>query len=178
MGETRWRQHAGALAFRPIRPEDEDFLYELYASTRRDELAHMGWTDAEREAFLRMQFTAQHWSYVAQFPAGDFQVILWHDHPIGRLYLDRRRDEMRGIDIALLPAYRQAGIGTAIMQDLLDEVACDGKPFRLHVVKSNRARRLYERLGFTTLQDDGVCLFMEWTAHRSKLTKAEVNRPE
>jgi GNAT superfamily N-acetyltransferase len=177
MGEKRWRQHAGAITFRPIRPDDEDFLYEVYASTRRDELAHMGWADTEREAFLRMQFTAQQRSYLAQFPAGDFQVILWAERPIGRLYLDRRRDELRGIDIALLPAYRQAGIGTAIMQDLLDEVARAGMPFRLHVVKSNGARRLYERLGFTTLDDDGVYLFMEWTAHHGKLTKPEAIRP-
>jgi ribosomal protein S18 acetylase RimI-like enzyme len=177
MGEYLCRQAAGAITFRDIRPDDEDFLYEVYASTRRDELAPMGWTDAEREAFLRMQFTAQHRSYLAQFPAGDFQIILWHERPIGRLYLDRRSDEIRGIDIALLPAYRQAGIGTAIMQDLLDEVARDGMPFRLHVVKSNRARRLYERLGFTTLEDDGVYLFMEWTAHPSKRKKPEAIRP-
>jgi ribosomal protein S18 acetylase RimI-like enzyme len=161
MGEDQWRPRAGAITFRPIRPEDEDFLYEVYASTRRDEMAHMGWTDAEREAFLRMQFAAQQRSYRAQFPAGDFQIILWHGRPIGRLYLERRSDEIRGIDIALLPAHRQAGIGTVILQDLLAEAARQGKPFRLHVAKSNRARRLYERLGFTTLQDDGVYLFME-----------------
>jgi ribosomal protein S18 acetylase RimI-like enzyme len=178
MGEDRWSQHASAISFRPILPKDEDFLYEVYASTRRDELDHIGWTDAEREAFLRMQFTAQQRSYLAQFPFGDFQIILWHERPIGRLYLERRTKEIRGIDIALLPAYRQLGIGTAIMQVLLDEVAHNGKPFRLHVVKSNRARRLYERLGFTTLEDDGVYLFMEWTAHHSKLTTPEALRPK
>lgn len=146
-----------------MRQEDEDFLYEVYASTRRDELAHVGWSDVEREAFLRMQFTAQQWSYRAQFPAADFQIILWHERPIGRLYLQHGSDEIRGIDIALLPAYRQAGIGTAILQDRLDEAARQGKLFRLHVAKSNRARRLYERLGFTAVRDDGVYLFMEWS---------------
>jgi GNAT superfamily N-acetyltransferase len=163
MAEDHWRQHAGVITFRPIRAGDEDFLYEVYASTRRDELTQVGWTDAEQEVFLRMQFTAQHRSYLAQFPAGEFQIILWHERPIGRLYLERRRDEIRGIDIALLPAYRQTGIGTAILRDRLDEAARDRKPFRLHVARANRARRLYERLGFTTLQDDGVYLFMEWT---------------
>jgi ribosomal protein S18 acetylase RimI-like enzyme len=163
MGEKRTRHPAGAITLRPIRPEDADFLYEVYASTRVDEPAPLGWTVAQWETFLRMQFTIQHRSYLAQFPAGDFQIILLHERPIGRLYVERRTDEIRGIDLALLPAYRQAGIGGAILQDLLAEAARLGKPFRLHVAKLNRARRLYERLGFTTLEDDGVYLLMEWS---------------
>ena len=165
MGEDRWRHHADAITLRPVRPEDEAFLYEVYASTRLDELAPFGWTAARRKAFLKMQFAAQHRSYLAQFPAADFLLILWHDRPVGRLYIERRTDEIRGIDIALLAEYRQAGIGTAILQNLLAEAARAGKPFRIRVTKFNRARRLYERLGFTTLEDDGVYLSMEWSPH-------------
>ncbi|HXH12439.1 MAG TPA: GNAT family N-acetyltransferase [Alphaproteobacteria bacterium] len=170
MGEDRSAGWARALTLRPIQPEDEGFLYEVYASTRRHELATLGWSVAQQDAFLRMQFTAQQRSYLAQFPAADFQVILWHGRPIGRLYLERRVDEIRGIDIALLPEYRQAGIGTALLQDLLAEAAHAGTPFRLHVAKFNRARRLYERLGFITLEDDGVYLFMEWSSDKCSLT--------
>jgi ribosomal protein S18 acetylase RimI-like enzyme len=162
MREDRPCQHAEGITLRPIRPGDEGFLYDVYASTRLDELAALGWSDAQREAFLRMQFRAQHQSYLAQFPMADFAIILRHERPIGRLYIERKTDEMRGIDIALLPEYRQAGIGTAILRDFLSEAARDGKPFRIHVEKFNRAQRLYERLGFTTLDDDGVYLFMVW----------------
>jgi GNAT superfamily N-acetyltransferase len=171
MGEDRSRRHAGAISLRPIRAEDEGFLFEVYASTRLDELAPLGWSAAQQEAFLRMQFAAQHRSYLAQFPAAEFLIILWHQRPIGRLYIERRTDEIRGIDIALLAAYRQAGIGTAILQDLLAEAARAGKPFRLHVTKLNPARRLYERLGFTTLVDDGVYLFMEWSPDTRERTR-------
>jgi GNAT superfamily N-acetyltransferase len=162
MPEDRSRQHAGAITRRPIRPGDEGFLYEVYASTRLDELVALGWSDAQRKAFLRMQFTAQHQSYLAQFPAADFQIILWHGSPIGRLYIEPRHDEIRGIDIAILPEYRQAGLGTAIIQDLLAKAAREHKPFRIHVEKFNRAQNLYKHLGFTTLADDGMYLFMEW----------------
>jgi ribosomal protein S18 acetylase RimI-like enzyme len=147
---------------RPIRAEDEPFLFEVYASTRLDELAMLGWSGAQREAFLRMQFRAQHGSYLSQFPTADFHIILWQERPIGRLYIERRSDEIRGIDIALLPEYRQAGIGTAILRGLLAQAARDGKPFRIHVAKFNRAQHLYKRLGFATLADDGMYLFMEW----------------
>ena len=162
MREDRSCQYAEGITLRPIRPEDEGFLFDVYASTRLDELAALGWSEAQREAFLRMQFRAQHQSYLAQFPMADFTIILHDERPIGRLYIERRADEIRGIDIALLPEYRQAGIGTAILQDLLAEAARDGKPFRIHVEKLNRAQRLYERLGFTTLDDDGAYRFMEW----------------
>jgi GNAT superfamily N-acetyltransferase len=162
MHEEHSCQRTEALTLRPIRPEDEGFLYDVYASTRLGELAALGWSEAQREAFLRMQFRAQHQSYLTQFPMADFAIILHHERPIGRLYIERRTDEIRGIDIALLPEYRRAGIGTAILQDLLAEAARDGKPFHIHVERFNRAQRLYERLGFTTLADDGVYLFMEW----------------
>ena len=171
-GEQHSNQCGGAITLRPVRPGDEDFLREVYASTRLDELAPLGWTAAQQHAFLRMQFTAQHRSYLAQFPAADFLIILWHERPIGRLYLERRADEIRGIDIALLPECRGAGIGTAILQDLLAEAARAGKPFRIHVARLNRAQRLYERLGFSTLEDDGVYLFMEWSPDGRQLGKA------
>jgi hypothetical protein len=89
-------------------------------------------------------------------------MILWHERPIGRLYIERRADEIRGIDIAILPAFRQAGSGSAILQDLLAEPGRCPKPFRVHVEKLNRAQRLDERLGCSTLADDGRYLFMEW----------------
>jgi GNAT superfamily N-acetyltransferase len=162
MPEDHSCQYVEGLTLRPIRPEDEGFLSKVYASTRLDELAALGWSEAQREAFLRMQFRAQQQSYLAQFPMADFTLILRDECPIGRLYIERRADEMRGIDIALLPEYRQAGIGTAILQGLLAEAARDGKPFRIHVEKLNRAHRLYERLGFTTLDDNGAYRFMEW----------------
>jgi ribosomal protein S18 acetylase RimI-like enzyme len=151
-----------ALALRAVHPEDETFLFAVYASTRQDELASLGWPTPQREAFLRMQYEAQRRSYRAQFPAADVQIILRHGTPIGRLYVERRADEIRGIDIALLPEYRQAGIGGAIVRHLLAEAAREHKPFRIHVEKFNRAQRLYRRLGFTTLADDGAYLFMEW----------------
>jgi GNAT superfamily N-acetyltransferase len=171
-GEQHSRRLGAAITLRPVRPGDEGFLSEVYASTRLDELVPLGWTAAQQQAFLRMQFTAQHRSYLAQFPAADFLIILWHERPVGRLYLERRADEVRGIDIALLPEYRGTGIGTAILQGLLAEAAHAGKPFRIHVAKLNRAQRLYERLGFRTLEDDGAYLFMEWSLDSRQPGKA------
>jgi ribosomal protein S18 acetylase RimI-like enzyme len=84
------------------------------------------------------------------------------DWPAGRLLVLRLADEIRLADISILPEYRNAGIGRKLIEDLLVEAAVAGKPVRLHVEKSNRARRLYERLGFVEIGDTGSHFFMEW----------------
>jgi len=148
--------------FRSITPDDENFLYSLYASTREEELSQTTWTESEKEAFLRQQFTAQHQFYIEQFTQAKFDIVLVENEPVGRLYVDRRDDEIRLIDIALLPEYRNKGIGTSLINDLCEEAANRNKPLRIHVEKFNPALHLYKRLGFTEMKDSGVYYLMEW----------------
>jgi GNAT superfamily N-acetyltransferase len=151
-----------SIRFRPIAPGDEPFLSQIYASTRIEELAVTDWNDAQKAAFLQMQFVAQHKFYQENYTDTDFLVILQNNTPIGRLYVARWKDEIRIVDIALLPAYRGTGIGTTILRDLLAEAGAVGKPIRIHVERENPALRLYQRLGFVMIEDKGVYLFMEW----------------
>ena len=94
------------ITFRPIRLDDEPFLSQVYASTRLEELAVTDWNDEQKAAFLRMQFVAQHKFYQDNYTETDFLVILQDDTPIGRLYVACWQEEIRIVDIALLPAYR------------------------------------------------------------------------
>ncbi len=150
------------LTLRSIRPEDQPFLYKVYASTRLEELAPLGWSADQQAAFLTQQFNAQHQYYQANYPGGEFHIILVNDQPAGRLYVDRRIGEIRIVDIALLPEYRNGGIGSRLLNDLLAEGAQAGKLVSIHVEKFNPALRLYERLGFSISDDRGVYWFMEW----------------
>ena len=72
-------------------------------------------------SFLDLQFQAQHTHYQKHFPEASYQIIVQVGEPIGRLYLDRRPEELRIIDIALLPEQRGGGIGGALMRRILDE---------------------------------------------------------
>jgi ribosomal protein S18 acetylase RimI-like enzyme len=155
---------AACVTVRSIQPSDLAFLFEVYAGTRLDELAVTGWTATEVEAFLRMQFSAQHQYYQDYYTETDFLIILLDELPVGRLYLARWPGEIRIVDLALLPAHRNAGIGTRILRDMLAEATLAGKPVRIHVEKLNPALRLYERLGFTRIADKGVYWFLEWNA--------------
>jgi ribosomal protein S18 acetylase RimI-like enzyme len=153
---------ARPVGLRPVTPEDEAFLYAVYAGTRREEVAAWGWDAAQQEAFLKMQFTAQQRSYQLQYPEAEHQVITLGGRPVGRIMVLRTAAEVLLIDIALLPESRRAGVGTALIEDLLEEAARSGKPVRLQVLKSNPARRLYQRLGFTTTGESGIHFQMEW----------------
>jgi ribosomal protein S18 acetylase RimI-like enzyme len=151
------------ITFRPITENDMDFLYRVYASTREDELAVTDWDDAQKEEFLKMQFNAQHVYYQEHYPEASFQVILLDNKSVGRLYLERLEEEFRLIDIALLPEYRNKGIGTGLIRDVMAEAAKEKKPVRIHVEEFNPAIRLYERLKFKKLEMRGVYWFMEWS---------------
>jgi ribosomal protein S18 acetylase RimI-like enzyme len=151
------------ISFRPAGPDDEEFLYQLYRSTRRKEIEAMGLDQAQQDMFLRMQFVAQNLSYRAEFPGAVHNIIFFEGRPAGRVMTMRMEKEDRYIDLALLPEYQKLGIGTRIIEDLLEETARAGLPARLHVLKSNRAAELYERLGFSTVDDDGVNYIMVWS---------------
>ena len=55
------------VLLRPITTDDTDFLYQLYASTRADEMALVNWPEQQKTDFLSMQFNAQHKYYQEQF---------------------------------------------------------------------------------------------------------------
>ncbi len=97
---------------------------------------------SQKDAFLRAQFNAQHDAYQETYRGGDFLVILRNGRPIGRLYLARWEREIRIVDIALLPEYRNAGIGSDILKDILAEGAPGGKRAGIHVEMFNPALTL------------------------------------
>jgi ribosomal protein S18 acetylase RimI-like enzyme len=152
---------AGQLALRPAGRRDDTFLRRLYASLREEELAVVKWNDVQRAAFLRQQFNAQDAYYREHYRPASFDVIELDGEAVGRLYVARWADEIRIIDISLLPEHRSAGIGTHLIRSLLDEAAVTGKRLSIHVEKHNPALRLYKRLGFSVAEDKGVYLFLE-----------------
>jgi ribosomal protein S18 acetylase RimI-like enzyme len=152
------------VRLRPVTLEDETFLRELFATTRADELALMGWDEQQKELFIAMQFNAQSQQYAMSYPQANHSVILLDEVSIGRQIINRGPSEFTLVDIALLPTYRGAGIGTQLIENLLREAASARKSVTLNVWHSNPARNLYERMGFSAAtKDDGVYCEMWWT---------------
>ena len=145
----------------PFSAEHQEFLYRLYASTRQQEFAPLGWPPAQLDVFLRMQFNNQQNWYKTAYPDAKHQVILCDGQPIGRILVDRTPEFFLLVDIALLPEHQKQGIGANYLHELLDEAKKTGVPVRLQVLKNNPAQRLYERLGFVKTGEDELYLQME-----------------
>lgn len=158
MGED---QGAGTVVLRPVEPGDREALLAVYASTRAAELAPVPWSEADKHAFVRHQFDAQDRHYRTHRPGCRFLAVVVEGRCAGRLYVDRRADEVHVVDIALEPGVRNRGIGTGLLRDVLAEADAAGLPARLHVDAASPALRLYGRLGFRAVEEDDVTVLME-----------------
>jgi ribosomal protein S18 acetylase RimI-like enzyme len=146
---------------RPSLPEDREFLFRLYASTRADEIRPFGWPAAQQEAFLRMQFNAQQQWYAATYSTAENQIIEQNSEPIGRMIVQREAEIWRLIDISLLPEHRGRGIGGELLSVLIEQCRDSGAVLQLQVVNTNPALRLYTRLGFIKTGEDQIYTQME-----------------
>lgn len=151
----------GTVRFRPIGDEDQPILFKIYAATRADEMELVDWPESQKQKFLAMQFHAQHTYYVEHYADGDFLLILLDDEIIGRLYLVEWEREFRIVDIALLPEFRNKGLGTIVLKDIFAQADAAGFAVSIHVERFNPARRLYERLGFRLKEEHEIYLLMQ-----------------
>jgi len=138
----------GPLTTRAATPVDDRFLRDLYASVRDPELAAVPWSDAEKRTFCDMQFTLQDRHYREYFPHAHRHVVLEAASAVGQIYVDHASDEIRILDIALVPAARGRGIGTRLLRNILEEADRTRRRVSLVTEPGNPARRLYARLGF------------------------------
>ena len=157
------------IAYRPETESDQPFVASLYASTRAPEFAGLDWPEAALSAFLDQQHRAQHRHFRTVFPDGEWLIVEQGGRRIGRLYLNETGEHLHLVDIILRPESRGAGIGTAIVADLIDQAHRAGKPVRLSVDKTNQgAARLYRRLGFDAIDDRGIHEMMVCPAARTR----------
>src|SRR5437763_2563039 len=127
------------ISFRAVTPEDEEFLLKLYKSSRGDDLRGLGWSDDRISEFLEMQYEAQQRLHSNDYQNANDEIVLLDGKPAGHLSIERREDEIRCVDIALLPDNRHAGIGTLLIRGLQDEARGGHKRLRLRGVQLNSA---------------------------------------
>ncbi|NNM28153.1 MAG: GNAT family N-acetyltransferase [Akkermansiaceae bacterium] len=149
-------------------------MRSLFATVWERALALADWPDETKEAVLRQQFEAQHDGYRSAHPEADHELILVDGEPVGRLYVRREAEVIGLMDISLLPAWRNRGLGSRLIRDLLAEAREGGQRVELYVEKWNPdARRLYLRLGFADREDIGTHWMMEWRPDESPHVKKD-----
>jgi ribosomal protein S18 acetylase RimI-like enzyme len=163
ISQTVDRATPGAINLRPATDDDYAFMRQLYGDTRAEEMQHFPFDEEQKRAFLDQQFSAQFEHYGIHYPTVERNIIELEGRPVGRLWIDEWRDQIRLVDIAILSEVRGSGIGTALLRDVLARGEANGKPVTIHVEAYNPALRLYERLGFERVDTNGVYYLMKWT---------------
>jgi ribosomal protein S18 acetylase RimI-like enzyme len=136
-------------ALRAARRDDEEFLFALHRSAMRDYVESVwGWD----ERWQRRHF--------AQTYVPGWQAVIVRTEPeprdIGRISMTRHWRKFYLRDIELIAAERNRGMGAAIIGALLSLAQAEGRAVELLVLKHNPAQRLYARLGFHVVGDDGA----------------------
>jgi ribosomal protein S18 acetylase RimI-like enzyme len=125
---------------RPADDRDRDFIWVINTQSLRPSVeATWGWDDA----FQRNYFKEHYGDY-------ERQIIRLDGQDVGVLSFETRADHVYVNLIAFLPQFQGQGLGTRVLGEVKDRAAALGLPVRLQVLKPNRARQLYERLGFRT----------------------------
>lgn len=141
---------------RPATDSDEDFLFQVFFATRAGSLAAANLSDAQIRQLMEIQFRAQRQHYRARHPDAEIVIVEIGGEPIGYLNVESTEKRIVLVDIALLPAARRRGNGTRLLLDLFREADARGLSVVAHVETTNPARRLYRRMGFDEVSDDGA----------------------
>jgi ribosomal protein S18 acetylase RimI-like enzyme len=133
------REPPAVWSLRGARPEDRQFLFELNRATMRDYVdATWGWDDDEQAAFFDEHFDPTR-----------CQILQVGRVDIGVLAVEERAEEIYLAEIQLLPEWQGRGIGSSVIESLVEHGAASDKPVTLRVLRTNpRASTLYTRLGF------------------------------
>ena len=149
------------LRLRRVEPADEVELRAIFAASRSEQFDAAELTSEALRTILDIQFEAQRRHYAHHYPDAEYLVLLNATTPAGRLIIERHRDELLLVDILVDPSWRGRGLGTWALHHVVAEARGLGLPVRCHVDPTNPARRLYERLGFVVIGQDGVDLRLE-----------------
>jgi len=129
------------IDLRPATSADEAFLAAAFAAGR-PELALLP------VGLHELQVRAQRSHFAREYPGYHEYVVRQHGRPVGRCLHWTGPAEHRLLDLSVVVERQGAGIGSAVLQQLLDRAEQAGLPFALHVWAANTgAQRLYHRLG-------------------------------
>lgn len=149
---------------RPASESDRPFLLSLYADVREPELALTPWTPEQKHAFVEMQFNSQTVGYRDAYPQAAHEIVCAAGRDVGRIYWSRNTDCLHILDIIIAPPSRNLGIGSYVLREILEEADREQKSVTIYVESYNPSLRLFERLGFRAIGQDGFQLLLKRAA--------------
>ena len=148
---------------------DLEFFVELFSEMKNSELSLEMLPEKVKDQIISMQFHGFERSIYANYPNLIDEVIIYISKKAGRLLLHKDENSIRIINISLLNDFRNLGIGSAILRDIVEEANKTRKSILLEVDKINPAMHLYARLGFKIIEENELKYAMKY--HCSKAIK-------
>lgn len=145
------------IGTRSITEQDKPFLWNLNVAAMREHVEQVyGWHEDVVYDYFEKAYRPQ-----------SMRIIQVDEEDVGMIEVLDCPDCWVLSRIWILPAFQGRGIGSTVIQRVIDDVAGSHKPLRLQVFKRNRARRLYERLGFVQTAETETHIQMEFMLHRN-----------
>jgi GNAT superfamily N-acetyltransferase len=140
---------AAQIEFRSADEKDFDYCAKLYFAGIEPII--------ER---LKLNRAAQVADFHRRWDPKQVQIVTRDGIDVGWFQTATSHDAIFLAQIFVEPVAQNQGIGTEVMHRLIKTAKHAGKAVTLGVVKSNPARRLYERLGFRIMSDDDRKFYM------------------
>jgi ribosomal protein S18 acetylase RimI-like enzyme len=141
------------LHTRPTTRDDVPFLRSLHHEAYRDVVTRQFGVWDERQ---------QDESFHRDLADSQFAIVEANDQPIGAIGTTETEDWIRLAELWIVPAWQNRGVGSSLVRKLQEQARESGKSISLRVLHQNRARALYERLGFAIVGDTDIVYLMEW----------------
>lgn len=142
------------ITLRPVTSSDKEFCRDVHHSAYRDVVVRQ---------FGRRDEALQDTLFEKEWDSLPLQIIELDDEAVGCFAFELRAEGLCILQIELLPKFQRRGFGTQLLLRQLDEARALRLPVLLGVFKESRARKLYERLGFSVYGETETHYLMRWT---------------
>lgn len=147
----------GLISLRPAAAEDAVFVDQLTRSVMESYVRQTWQTEEQVEAYF----------YKNRFDQPTTKIIQYDGKDIGRVSVLTGENQISIDNIHILPEHQNKGVGSSIIQKILDQAASLNLPVTLHVLKTNPAKNLYDALGFSVLEDETHRYYMKRPPHQN-----------
>lgn len=141
------------IALRLATPADTDFAREVH---------HQAYRDVAERQFGPWDAAFQDQRFAEDWASATFSIVLSDGEPCGYLCVEDCATDFHVREIVIAPAFQGRGIGTTLLQDVLQRAGDCQVPVRLGALRANRAAALYRRLGFREIGQTPTHLLFEW----------------
>jgi len=140
------------FSFRRVGPQDFAFCWSTYHEAMKPlTIELMQWDEASQRRGIEEALGDD-----------DASILVVDDNDAGWLHVIETRRDIHLGHLYLAPHQRNRGLGTKFLRWMGERATRKGKNLTLEVLKNNRARGLYERLGFRIIKTSPLKYTMQF----------------